>query len=149
MNMKRSIIGFVGRGLVACGFGPLVLAIVYLILKHTTGLESISIDETCLGILSMSLLAFIVGGMNVIYHIERLPLMAAILIHGSVLYAVYLATYLLNGWLETGITHILVFTGIFVVGYLIIWAVIYSIFKRNTSIVNARLKEKRNSDNIQ
>ena len=88
-------------------------------------------------------LAFIAGGMNVIYQMERLPLMVAILIHGGVLYISYLATYLLNGWLEWGVTPVLVFSGIFALGYLVIWAVIYSIIKRNTAKLNQQLKEKQ------
>ena len=91
----------------------------------------------------MSALAFIAGGMNVIYQIERLPLMVAILIHGGVLYVSYLATYLINDWLEWGVTPILVFTGIFVFGYLVIWAIIYSIIKRNTEKLNMMLKQKQ------
>jgi len=54
-----------------------------------------------------------------------------------------LGTYLLNGWLEWGITPILVFTGIFVFGYLAIWVVIYSIIKRNTQKLNIILKQKQ------
>ena len=81
--------------------------------------------------------------MNVIYQIERLPLMVAILIHGGVLYISYLATYLLNGWLEWGVTPILVFSGIFVVGYFAVWAIIYSIIKRNTEKLNEVLKQRQ------
>ena len=98
-----------------------------------------------MGIFSLSALAFIAGGMNVIYQIERMPLMVAILIHGGVLYISYLVTYLLNDWLEWGTTPILVFTGIFVVGYLLIWAVIYSIIRRNTAKLNEILKERQQS----
>ena len=83
--------------------------------------------------------------MNVIYQIERLPLMVAILIHGGVLYISYLGTYLLNGWLELGRTPILVFSGIFVLGYLAIWVVIYSIIKRRTERLNEILEKKRQS----
>lgn len=57
-------------------------------------------------------------GMNVVYQMERLPLMVAILIHGGVLYIGYLSTYLLNNWLEWGKTPIFVFSCIFVFGYL-------------------------------
>ena len=81
--------------------------------------------------------------MNVIYQIERLPLMVAILIHGSVLYVSYLITYLINGWLEWGIMPVFVFSGIFIIGYLIIWAIIYSITKKNTEKLNQVLKEKQ------
>ena len=59
------------------------------------------------------------------------------------LYISYLVTYLLNDWLEWGAVPILVFTGIFALGYLAVWAVIYSVTKRNTDKVNALLKKKQ------
>ena len=139
--MKKIILEFFHRGLIACGIGPVVLAIIYLILQKQTGIETLTVDEVCLGIFSMTVLAFIAGGMNVLYQIERLPLMMAILIHGGVLYIAYLITYLLNGWLEEGITPLLIFSGIFVFGYLVIWVIIYSITKRNTNKLNQILKK--------
>ena len=141
--MKKYILEFMRRGLAACGLGPIVLAILYLIMGRTGALELLRVDQVCIGIFSLSALAFIAGGMNVLYQIERLPLMVAILIHGSVLYVSYLATYLVNSWLEWGLTSILVFSGIFVVGYFAIWAVIYSIIKKNTDQINELLKEKQ------
>ena len=81
--------------------------------------------------------------MNAVYHIERLPLMSAILIHGIILYFSYLGAYLLNDWIEWGATPILVFSGIFVVGYLAVWAIIYCVTKRNTKKLNEMLKEKQ------
>lgn len=141
--MKKIVLEFIRRGFIACGFGPIVLAIFYLILQHQAAIEILTVNQVCLGIFSLSALAFIAGGMNVVYQIERLPLMVAILIHGGVLYISYLATYLMNDWLEWGATPILVFTAIFVVGYLLIWVIIYSIIKRNTEKVNIILKEKQ------
>lgn len=145
--MKKYIQEFIRRGLIACGFGPMILAVLYLILQHHSGLETLTVNQVCTGIFSLTALAFIAGGMNVVYQIERLPLMAAILIHGGILYISYLATYLLNDWLEMGSMPILVFTGIFVLGYLAIWAVIYCITKRNTEKINAALKNKRQKNN--
>ena len=141
--MKKFILEVLRRGMVACGFGPMILAVLYLILKHSTGLENLTVDEVCVGIVSLSMLAFVAGGMNALYQIERLPLMLAILIHGGVLYISYLGTYLINGWLEWGMAPVLVFTGIFVLGYLMIWGVIYFITKKNTNQVNAVLREKQ------
>ena len=141
--MKKYILEFIRRGMIACGIGPLVLAILYLVLQHQANLETLTVNQVCLGILSLTALAFIAGGMNAIYQIERLPLMVAILIHGIVLYISYLVTYLLNDWLEWGVTAILVFSGIFIVGYLAIWAIIYSIIKRNTARLNEMLKQKQ------
>ena len=137
--MKRYILEFFRRGLCAWGLGPLVLAVLYLFLP----VEALTAREVSLGIFSLSALAFLAGGMNVIYQIERLPLMAAIGIHGGVLYVGYLGTYLLNGWLDWGRLPVLVFTAIFAVGYLAIWAVIYAILKRRTARVNALLRQKQ------
>ena len=98
--MKKNISEFFRRGLVACGFGPMILAIVYLILQKQADVNTLSVNQVCLGIFSLSALAFIAGGMNVVYQIEQLPLMLAILIHDAVLYISYLITYLVNGWLK-------------------------------------------------
>jgi len=141
--MKKYILEFFRRGLTGCGFGPIVLAILYLILQRQGSVETLTVNQVCMGIFSLSALAFIAGGMNVIYQIERLPLMAAILLHGVVLYGSYLGTYLLNDWLEWSRTSILVFTGIFVLGYLVIWALIYSASRRNTKKLNALLEKKQ------
>ena len=141
--MKRYILDFVRRGMTACGFGPLILAVIYLILRQNGIVQMLTVEEVCLGIFTLSALAFISGGMNFLYQIERLPLMVAILIHGGVLYAGYLVTYLVNGWLEKGVVQILVFSGIFVLGYLAIWAVIYAIIRRRTAQINAILKQNR------
>ena len=140
--MKKIVMEFFRRGLIACGLGPMVLAVLYLVLQRHGVVQTLTVDQVCLGIFSLSALAFIAGGMNVLYQIERLPLMVAILIHGGVLYLSYLGTYLLNGWLEWGSTPVLVFSGIFVLGYLAIWAIIYSITKKNTARLNEILKEK-------
>ena len=141
--MKKFVLEFLRRGLIASGIGPIVLAIVYLILQQTAAVETLSVNQVCIGIFSITALAFIAGGMNAIYQIERLPLMLAILIHGGVLYVGYLGTYLLNDWLDFGIIPIVVFTAIFVVGYIVIWAIIYSIIKRNTEKLNKMLKKKQ------
>jgi len=144
--MRKIVREFFRRGFAACGLGPMVLVALYLILRQQAKLETLTVDQVCLGIFSISALAFVAGGMNVIYQIERLPLMVAILIHGSVLYVSYLGTYLLNDWLEWGAAPILVFSGIFVVGYLAIWAIIYSVIKRNTEEINEKLKIKQQSE---
>jgi len=144
--MKKFVIEFVRRGLIGAGIGPLVLAIVYLILQQTAAVETLSVNQICIGIFSITALAFIAGGMNAIYQIERLPLMVAILIHGGVLYVSYLGTYLLNDWLDMGMLPIAIFTAIFVIGYFVIWAIIYAVIKRNTKKINVMLKKNQQGD---
>ena len=141
--MKQTVLDFIRRGLTACGFGPLVLAGLYLILQRQAGLETLTVEEVCLGIFTLTALAFVAGGMNFVYQVERLPLAMAILLHGGVLYLSYLGTYLLNGWLQKGVLPVLVFTGIFVAGYLAIWAVIYFVTKQKTARLNEMLRQKQ------
>lgn len=144
--MRRFASNFLLRGLVACGFGPFVLAVVYLVLHQKGVVHTLAVDEVCTGIFSLFALAFVAGGMNAIYQIERIPVMLAVLIHGVVLYLSYLMVYLVNNWLKCGFTPILVFSAIFVVGYVMIWAIIYSTNKRNTAQINKELKQRRQSD---
>ena len=146
--MKRIILDFLHRGLITCGFGPMVIAVIYLSLQKNIGLETITINEYAISIFSSAILAFIAGGMNVIYQIERLPLMTAILIHGIVLYVTYLVVYLINNWIVWGVTPILIFTVIFVTGYLFIWLIIYIVNKSRTRKLNEMLKRKQSANVI-
>ena len=141
--MKKFVSAFMLRGFMAMGIGPIVLAMVYMILRQVVALDAFTVDQVCIGIFSLSALAFVAGGMNAIYQIERMPLMTAILIHGCVLYVGYLGTYLLNDWLDFGVIPMIVFTAIFVVGYIVIWAIIYSMMRRSTARLNEMLKKQQ------
>ena len=143
--MKRFVLDFLRRGAIASGIGPIVWAIIYMILQQVAEVETLTVNQVCIGIVSLTALAFLAGGMNALYQIERLPLLMAILIHGSVLYVSYLGTYLINDWLDFGALPIIVFSAIFVVGYIVIWAIIYSIIKRNTAKLNDMLQQKQQS----
>ena len=143
--MKRFVLEFLRRGAIASGIGPIVWAIIYMILLQVAEVETLTVNQVCIGIVSLTALAFLAGGMNALYQIERLPLLMAILIHGSVLYVSYLGTYLINDWLDFGVIPIIVFSAIFVVGYIVIWAIIYSIIKRNTAKLNEMLQQKQKS----
>ena len=144
--MKKYIVEFTRRGLIACGFGPIILAVVYLIIQHKCDIQVLSVNQVCVGIFSITILAFIAGGMNFIYQVEYLPLTVAILIHGIVLYISYLVTYLINGWLKLGTTPMLVFTLIFVLGYIAVWIGIFSVTKKNTDHINEILKQKQETE---
>ncbi len=138
--MKKFWKEFLFRGLICAGGGPVVLAIIYGILGATGAVESFSPNEVCMGILSITILAFIVAGMTAIYQMEQLPLPTMILLHGGALYIAYIITYLLNGWLKRSPIPILIFTGIFLVGYALIWAIIYWVEKSKTEKLNKLLR---------
>ena len=130
---------FLFRGLICAGGGPLVLAVVYGIFEITGTVSQLDPGEACLGILSLTLLAFIAAGMTAIYQAEQLPLGIAILLHGGILYITYIVIYLINGWLQNNLIPILVFTGIFVVVYALIWCIIYLINKAQAKKLNSNL----------
>ena len=132
---------FLLRGLLCATGGPIVLAILYGLLGASGAITQLTPKEVCTGILSITLLAFIAAGMTAIYLVEQLPLPTAILIHGGALYVAYLLTYLLNGWLMHQLGSILIFTGIFLAGYGIIWLVIYCIIKSKTDKLNQKLNK--------
>ena len=138
--MKKFWKEFLLRGLICASGGPLVLAVIYGILSVTGTAESISTQEVCLSIVTITLLAFIAAGMTAIYQMEQLPLVIMILIHGGALYIAYILTYLINGWLQNSLVPILVFTGIFVAGYALIWLIIYCVEKSKIQRLNKLLK---------
>lgn len=140
--MKRFVSDFVHRGLIAAGFGPIVLAVIYGILGRSGMVESLGPAEVCWGIISVTVVAFIAAGINAVYAVERLPLISAILIHALVLYLDYLIMYLCNSWIPRNWDAIIVFTAIFAAGYALIWAIIYMIIKRNTDKLNMKLNAK-------
>lgn len=139
--MKKFWSNFILRGLMAAAGGPVVLAIVYGILGATGTVNALTPAEVCKGILTVTVLALTAGGMTAIYQAERLPLVSAILIHGGVLYAVYILSYLFNGWLQHQLNAILIFTGIFIAGYALIWLIIYLCTKSNTDALNKKLSK--------
>lgn len=139
--MKKHVLEFVKRGFMVASGGPMVLAIVYGILGAVGVIDSLAPGEVCLGILTITFLAFIASGITVVYTIERLPLVSAILIHAGVLYLGYLMIYLLNSWLPRDLMAVGFFTGIFVVGYTVIWVCIYLIIRKKTKQINQKLHQ--------
>ena len=138
--MKKFLKEFLLRGLICASGGPIVLAIIYGILGATGTVGAFTPQEVCTGILTITLLAFIAAGMTAVYQMEQLPLPTMILLHGGALYIAYILTYLINGWLRNQLIPILVFTSIFIVGYAVIWVIIYSVEKAKAAKLNKLLK---------
>ena len=137
--MKKYIKKFVARGLFVCGLGPIALAIIYAVLNATGAVSEMSVSEMIIGIVSVTVLAFIAGGISMIYEVERLPIAIAALIHAGVLYLDYIVIYLINGWLKEGVTPFVIFTSCFFAGFALVWLIIYLTSKRSTDEVNMAL----------
>ena len=141
--MKKFWKQFFMRGIVAGGGGPVVLAIIFLCLGLSGVVQTLDVFQVVLGIVSSFVMAFVAAGISAVYQIEKLPLVWATLIQGGVLYIDYLGIYLLNGWIADGIVPFLVFTAIFVIGFAIIWLVVYLSIKYNANKLNQKLNTKQ------
>ena len=138
--MKKYILEFVKRGLMAATGGPVVLAIIYFVLGATGTVTALSPNEVSLGIVSITLMAFIAAGITMIYTAERLALPMAILIHAGVLYLDYLLMYLLNSWLPRN--AIGVFSVIFFAGFALVWVVIWLCIRAKTKKLNEKMQQQ-------
>jgi hypothetical protein len=139
--MKKYVLEFVKRGLMAASGGPLILAIIYGVLEATKTVTVLTPGEACMGIVSITVMAFIAAGITMIYQVESLPLPMAILIHGGVLYLDYLMIYLLNSWLPGNAVGI--FTIIFFAGFALVWLVIYLCIRKKTKRLNEKMKARQ------
>ena len=144
--MKKHIKKFVARGLFVCGLGPIALAIVYAVLNATGAVSEMSVSEMVIGITSVTVLAFIAGGISMIYDVERLPIAIAALIHAGVLYLDYIVIYLINGWLKEGIVPFVIFTSCFFVGFALIWLIIYLTTKKSADEINMALSSMQSKE---
>lgn len=121
--MKNFVKEFCKRGMMVAWGGPFILAIIYYCLQKNGVTTTLMVNEVVLGIVSSTILAFIAAGISVVNQIEKLPKPMAALIQMAVLYFDYLAVYLINGWIS--FTQILLFSVIFIAGFLVIWLSIY------------------------
>ena len=136
--MRPFVREFLKRGLWAAWGGPVVIAVIYLILYRHGVITAVKVPEMCRLIVSGTVMAFIAGGINAIYQTDRMPLILRILIHCAVLYLDYILVYLLNGWLKNQLIPILVFTGIFVAGFALVWFIIFLCTRREIAQINHR-----------
>ena len=138
--MKKYILEFVKRGLMAAAGGPVILAVIYGILGATGAATALTPHEVCVGILSITAMAFIAAGITMIYQVESLPLPMAILLHAGGLYLDYLMMYLLNSWLPGDAIGL--FTVIFFAGFALVWLIIWLCIRANTRKLNEKMQTR-------
>ena len=140
--MNRYLKIFLHRGLIFGGFGPIILGIVYAILEKTVDAFSLNGVQILIAIVSIYLLAFVQAGATVFEQIEHWGTGKSLFCHLGVLYLAYVGCYLLNNWIPFEPTVIMIFTGIFVVGYLLIWAIIVLATKGISRKLNEKIASK-------
>ncbi len=138
--MKKYAKEFFHRGLLFGGFGPIIIAIIYLILQNTVTNFVLSGNEVFSAIISTYLLAFVHAGASVFNQIEEWSIMKSLLCHFGTLYVIYIACYLLNSWIPFNSNVILIFTAIFVAVYFIVWGIVYFSVRGIRRKMNAKLQ---------
>ena len=122
------------------GFGPIVASIVFAILGAT--LENFHIDgwQILLSVVSTYLLAFVHAGASVFNQIEHWSIAKSLACHFATLYVAYTLTYTLNTWIPFEPMALLIFTGIFVAVYAVIWLIVFFSVKSAEKRLNRKLR---------
>lgn len=136
--MKEIVKKFIKRGMAFGGFGPIITAIVILIISINDKDLMISPTQFITVTLSTYLLGFIHAGTSV-FHEEDISIIKAMGLQLLFLYIAYLGSYLINDWIPFDWNVIIIFTLIFVTGYLIIWLTIYLIIRYRIKKLNQKL----------
>ncbi len=137
--MNKYVKEFFHRGLMFGGFGPIVTAIVLLILSHTIKDFSISGNQVFMAVVSTYIVAFVHAGSSIFHQIEHWSTMKGLFCQLGSLYLVYVLTYIINSWIPFEIAVILIFTAIFVLAYLVIWLIVYLCVKATSKKLSEKL----------
>ncbi len=127
---------FFHRGLMFGGFGPMVAAIIFVCIPEVqlTGAQVLQ------AVVSTYLLAFVHAGASVFNQIEHWPLAKALLCHFSSLYLAYSLCYLVNSWIAFEPMALVVFTGIFVGIYFVVWGIVYVCIRATGKKMNRHIR---------
>ena len=139
-SMNSYLKKFLHRGLIFGGFGPIVLGIIYAALQSTVEDFFLNGKQVLIAIISVYFIAFVQAGATVFNQIESFSVPKALLCHFSLLYAVYVACYLINDWIPFNPDVLLIFTAIFVIVYFVIWVIVFVSVKMVSRKLNAKLK---------
>lgn len=137
--MNKYVKEFFHRGLMFGGFGPIVTAIVLLILSHKIKDFSISGNQVFMAVVSTYIVAFVHAGSSIFHQIEHWSTMKGLFCQLGSLYLVYVLTYIINSWIPFEIAVILIFTAIFVLTYLVIWLIVYLCVKATSKKLSEKL----------
>lgn len=137
--MNKYLKEFFRRGLMFGGFGPLVAGIIYFVVSKTSPTFFLNGTEVFSAILSTYILAFLQAGATIFNQIENWSLMKSLLCHFFTLFVAYTSCYLLNSWIPFDYRVILIFIGIFVAVYFIVWSIVYFSIKATSKKLNMKL----------
>ena len=130
---------FLQRGLMFGGFGPIIAAVIYFAISQSTPSFSIGGVGMLLAVVSTYVVAFLVAGASVFNQIEHWSLARSLLCHFSLYYIAYVTCYLVNAWIPFSWNALLIFTGVFVGGYALVWIIVYLCMRHTGKKLNEKL----------
>ena len=137
--MNTYVKSFFHRGLVFGGFGPIVVSIILLAINAAGEAVTLTAKDYFTSTVSIYLLAFVHAGASVFNQIEHWSLPKSVFFHFSSLYIVYSLCYIINSWIPFEPKVLLIFTAVFVAGYIAVWLTVMVILKITTKKMNRRL----------
>ena len=140
--MNKYFKEFLKRGAFFAGFGPVIMAIVYLVLSKTLENFTLRGEEVFLGVISTYIIAFVHAGASIFNQIEGWPISKSLAFHLGILYLAYTGCYLVNSWIPFDLRVLLVFTLAFILCYFVIWFTVFLSVKGVSKKLSARLQDK-------
>ena len=131
---------FLHRGLIFGGFGPIVVAIVFMCISLADRDFSLTASQILLATVSSYLLAFIQAGVTVFNQIEHWSTVKSLLCHFVTLYAAYSVCYVVNSWIPFEPMVLVIFSAVFAVLFFVIWAIVYLSVRATSKRFNSQLK---------
>ena len=138
--MNKYLKEFLHRGLIFGGFGPIVLAVIYLILSYSQVGFYLNGSETFVAIVSIYFLAFIHAGASIFNQIEEWAISKSLFVHLLTLYVAYTTCYLINAWIPFEPMFLLIFTACFVALYMVIWLIVFVAVKTLGKKLNKKIE---------
>ncbi len=137
--MNRHVREFFHRGLLFGGFGPLIAGVIDCLLEQTVPDFSLSGTQVCIAVFTTYALAFVQAGASVFHQIEHWSVAKALLCHFAVTYAAYVLCYLANAWIAFEWGVLLIFTAVFIGGYILVQLIANAIAHCVSSRLNRSL----------
>ena len=141
--MNQYVKEFIKRGLMFGGFGPIILAIIFLFISRTDTDFSLTVKDYFWGTVSVYVLAFAQAGASLFNQIEHWPLTKSIFFHFATLYIAYSLCYCFNSWIPFEPKVLILFTIIFITVYFATWITVYLLTKRTGKKLNKQLEQNR------
>lgn len=138
--MNRYLKDFLHRGLIFGGFGPIVVAIVFMCISLADRGFSLTASQILLATVSSYLLAFVQAGVTVFNQIEHWSTVKSLLCHYVTLFAAYSVCYVVNSWIPFEPMVLVIFSVIFAVLFFVIWTIVYLSVRATSKRFNSQLK---------